>query len=859
MMGREFSRAGSLLGGLRLVLVAAVVLLFCLTIYWLYDEVLRDLKSLNAADSDNAQWTLSQVEVEYLLLQQTLKQADPSDPAWLAELRKRYDIFYSRITTVQTGSPYARLHQSFEFEHHLINVKDFLDGMTPVIDADDETLGNAVPSLVAETEALRDDVRALALNGLGQFAEIADERRAEVAQTLRHLVLAMVGLVIVLLCLVTILYKMNRASVDRAVEQRRLSGQMRAIIGSSLDAVVVADDAGRVRVFNGPAEDVFGYTEAEAVGEMLSDLIIPEKYAAAHSAGLKRFVETRQKRVVGAGRVELEGKRKSGELFPVELSIDVAESEDETIFVSYLRDITDRRLAEQELIETRDRALAGEKAKAEFLAMMSHEMRTPLNGLLGTLTLLRETDLTERQVTFLDNMDVSGQLLLHHVNDVLDISKFEAGRIQIENVPFDLDGLLNEIVGGQSSVAATHGNTLACTWVSQTPGEVRGDPVRLRQVVLNLVNNAIKFTQSGDVRLEAERIGEGRRPMFEFRVIDDGIGIAEKDMERIFNDFETLDRSYGRIAGGTGLGLGIARRLVEAMGGEIGAESEEGEGSLFWVRVPLETAVSHRASAAKPTRAAPRNKLDVLIVEDNEINRQVLEAMLLQDGHSVVQAVNGKEGVEAATARRFDVILMDISMPVMDGVSATRAIREGHGPCHDIPILAVTAHAMPGDRETFRDAGMSALVTKPIVRDELRDALDRFGSLAVSAAGTDVVEDDGSDDGFAPQDLQELVQTLGSERAAVLLAEFIRETDAGVDALERGEASGVELSELIRSVHQMAGSCGTFGATRMRMALFDIETQAKSGDAAGARAGIGKLPELWYRDRSHFERFKLDA
>ncbi|WP_068116394.1 hybrid sensor histidine kinase/response regulator [Tropicimonas marinistellae] len=858
-MRREFLNAGGFLRGLRFVLVAVVVLLFSLIIYGFYGEVLRELRSLNAADSDNAQWTLSQVEVEYLMLQRVLEQADHDDPAALAEIRKRFDIFYSRVATIETGAPYARLHLNFDFEHHLVNVKDFLDEVTPLIDAEDEFLGSAVSALATETEGLRADVRAMALNGLEQFAAIADERRAGVARTLRHMVLATVSLVIVLLCLISILYKMNRLSTVRAGEQRRMSGQLRAIIGSSLDAVVVADDSGTVRVFNGAAERVFGYSETEAVGQRLSDLIIPEKYTAAHDAGLKRFVETREKRVVGAGRVELEGKRKSGEVFPVELSIDMAENEDETIFVSYLRDITDRRLAEQELVETRDRALAGEKAKAEFLAMMSHEMRTPLNGLLGTLTLLRETSLTERQATFLDNMDASGQLLLHHVNDVLDISKFEAGRIQIENTPFDLDELLSGIVAGQSSVAASHGNTLSYAWVSDIPGEVRGDPVRLRQVMLNLVNNALKFTQSGDVWVEAEKIGSGRRPMFEFRVTDNGIGIAEADMERIFNDFETLDRSYGRMAGGTGLGLGIARRLVEAMGGEIGAESEEGEGSMFWVRVPLEITAKNIVSPDKPTNDVPRNKLDILIVEDNEINRQVLEAMLLRDGHSVAQAVNGKEGVEAAAAKAFDAILMDVSMPVMDGVSATRAIREGNGPCHDVPILAVTAHAMPGDRETFRAAGMSGLVTKPIVRDELRDNLERIGNRAGRMANPGGAQDDDVDEAFTPESLHELAQALGAERAEKLLNDFIREMDAGVALLADGKDNGVELSELVSAVHKMAGSCGTFGAERLRIALSDVETLAKSGDAAGARSRIGEIPGLWRKDRTYFEQQRTDA
>ena len=347
--------------------------------------------------------------------------------------------------------------------------------------------------------------------------------------------------------------------------------------------------------------------------------------------------------------------------------------------------------------------------------------------------------------------------------------------------------------------------------------------------------------------------------MYEFRVTDNGIGIAETDMDRIFNDFETLDRSYGRMAGGTGLGLGIARRLVEAMGGEIGAESVEGEGRIFWVRVPLETTLRNRISAHKPALERPCNKLDILVVEDNDINRQVLEAMLLQDGHAVTQAVNGKEGLAIASKRAFDIILMDVSMPVMDGVTATRAIREGTGPCRDVPILAVTAHAMPADRETFRAAGMSSLITKPIVRDDLRENLHRFGSRTLDTTKS-AGEQGGVKDGeINSRSLQELVQTLGAERAEKLLSDFIREMDAGVALLEGSEEQGIDLDDLVSTVHKMAGSCGTFGATGLRNTLADIETLAKSGDVTGAREGIGKIAEQWQRDRDFFKGQKLDA
>ncbi|SFC09711.1 hybrid sensor histidine kinase/response regulator [Tropicimonas isoalkanivorans] len=851
-------RIGIAARGGRLVLAAVVLGAFAGAILSLTIQVSRHLNSLNVARSDNVQWTLSQLEVDYLLLQMALREAEDDSAASLAQVRRRFDLFYSRLATIDKGTAYTPLKSEFSFSQDLQPVQQFLEDTLPLIDGPDAALRSELSALETTVSGMRENVRGLALQGLTQFAKYTDERRKDVADTLVSLAWIITALVVLLLALAAGLNRMNRSVARSAAEQKTLAARMRAIVGSSLDAVVVIDERGIVQEFNGAAERVFGYTRPEALGRPMVDLIVPKQYAAAHKAGMNRLLETGERRVVGSGRIELEAQRKSGEIFPVEVSIEMTESEEGKSFVSFLRDITAEKRAERELVETRDKALAGEKAKADFLAMMSHEMRTPLNGLLGTMTLLRETDLTDRQATYLNNMDASGHLLLHHVNSVLDISKFEAGRLEVSSVAFDLGALLEEVIAGQSSVATTNSNTLRCVWLSPKPGHVRGDPVRLRQILLNLVNNALKFTYSGEVRLEVEAHGEGRQVTCEFRVMDTGIGITEADQARIFDDFETVDTSYGRKTGGTGLGLGIARRLTKAMGGEIGVESIEGEGSLFWVRIPFEVVAKTEPLNAEQVQSPREQPLSILIVEDNEINRSVLHGMLTLDGHTVAEAADGNEGVAIAGTRAFDAILMDVSMPVMDGIAATRAIRAGGGPCRDVPIIAVTAHAMSADRERFQAAGMSGLVTKPIERDKLRRQLalvdTRLAPVALlSHANAPASHHDNV------VDLDALVKTLGEKKVQTLLAAFVREMDDMARAISSDDFEALPMEDLIAEVHRLAGSCGCFGAKSLHEMLHRAETLTKTGDDVGARSAMLQFKNRWEAERPSFSRLLTGA
>ena len=393
------------------------------------------------------------------------------------------------------------------------------------------------------------------------------------------------------------------------------------------------------------------------------------------------------------------------------------------------RDITDKIAREQELIEARDLAARANEAKSAFLASMSHEIRTPMNGILGMTELALEMDLGDTQREYIEAAHESAMSLLAIINDILDFSKIEAGRLDLEAVAFDPRELLNGAIRILAHRAGEQDLELLLDIPPDLPDLVVGDPVRLRQVLLNLLGNAVKFTQRGEIVLSARRepaSGEDEIQLL-FCVRDTGIGIAPEQVEAIFDSFSQADNTITRRFGGTGLGLAISRRLVEAMGGKIWVESELGRGSAFRFTVRLEAPPARiqvsedpQYDVAAPGPAAEGNNLRVLVAEDDPVNRKIVQIMLARAGHQCVLAGNGREALEHWRTGAFDLILMDINMPEMGGIDATRHIRERErNTGSHIPIVALTANALVQDRQIFLDAGMDGYVSKPYRFDDL--------------------------------------------------------------------------------------------------------------------------------------------
>jgi photoactive yellow protein len=375
------------------------------------------------------------------------------------------------------------------------------------------------------------------------------------------------------------------------------------------------------------------------------------------------------------------------------------------------------------------------EAKSAFLAAMSHELRTPMTGVLGMADLLTGTPLGEEQARYLDTLRTSARTLLTVLNDILDFSKIEAGKLELEEIAFDLPSSLASVARLLEPQAAAKGVALRHGVAEGVPRRVLGDPTRLHQVLLNLTGNAIKFTERGHVELRvarAEAEAEAGTVELRFEVEDTGIGITEEQRARLFLSFAQADPSTTRRFGGTGLGLAICRHLVGLMGGEIGVESERGKGSTFWftVRMPeaARDAVEGPAAPPAPARASGgAARLRILLAEDNHLNRLMLETGLRRMGHEVRSVGDGRRAVEAVEAGGYDLVLMDMQMPEMNGEAATRAIRALPSSARDIPVLALTADAMTDSRPRYMAAGLDALLTKPVDWDLLREALARFG------------------------------------------------------------------------------------------------------------------------------------
>jgi PAS domain S-box-containing protein len=402
------------------------------------------------------------------------------------------------------------------------------------------------------------------------------------------------------------------------------------------------------------------------------------------------------------------------------------------VWDGFMGDITDRVRLETELRTAREAAEASTRAKSEFLATMSHEIRTPMNGIIGFTEQLIETNLDPAQRRHAETVRNAARGLLVILNDVLDYSKIEAGRVDLEQIDFSPSSVVDETMSIMTDSARQKGLALVCEITPDVPPWLRGDPHRLRQVVLNLVNNAIKFTAQGrvSIRLSASAVPDGSRLACE--VADTGVGMSPDVLARLFDRFSQGDSSVTRRFGGTGLGLSICKLLVEKMGGSIGVESDIGRGSRFWFHIvqPLGVPPVDSPDTLADGPAIGRS-LRILVVDDAEMNRRLAALIVKSAGHTAIMANGGQAAVEAAARASFDLILMDVQMPDMDGYEATRRIR-GHATAdRDVPILAMTANAMADDERLCREAGMNGFVTKPIDKTSLLQAIAR----AVAAEG----------------------------------------------------------------------------------------------------------------------------
>ncbi len=524
-----------------------------------------------------------------------------------------------------------------------------------------------------------------------------------------------------------LLQRMNSAMTEQqkmAAKSNETSDRIQAIVDSVVDSIVTIDQWGRIQSFNKAAEMMFGYQEDEVIGENVK-LLMPSEHSDHHDQYLSDYHVSGISKIIGVGR-ELAATTKTGRVFPIHLAISKITLNEGTLYTGIIRDISVQKDAELALIEGKEAAESAARYKSEFLASMSHEIRTPMNGVLGMLGLLMRSKLSNEQYHFAQLARSSAESLLTIINDILDFSKVEAGRLELEILDFNLNSQLGEFAESISPKAQEKGLEIILDVTAVDRSMVRGDPGRIRQVLSNLVGNAIKFTESGEIAIHAVVEPNNHGSLcFRCSVTDTGIGIPADKVEGLFESFTQVDASTTRKYGGTGLGLSIVKQLCELMNGSVSVSSSEHQGSCFTFEIELEE--SDHSQAVLPS--VDIHGSNMLIVDDNETSRAVLRGQLESWGAVVTEASSATEALDVLDTRcssegksEFVVAFLDMQMPDIDGLELGIQIR-AEPRCDEIKLVMMTSMARRGDAQRFADIGFSAYFPKPTTTSDLFDAL----------------------------------------------------------------------------------------------------------------------------------------
>ena len=536
----------------------------------------------------------------------------------------------------------------------------------------------------------------------------------------------------------------ERRTVERNL--RLSESKLNSIFNSAPEGIVVIDTRGLIIQANMAAADMFGFAHAELLGQNVG-MLMAAGNRARHAQDIDTYLHTGIQHMLKQPRV-VDGSRKDGSTFPLRLSVTETRVDDELYFTGVMQDFTQIKANEAQLIEARNKAEVANRLKGEFLANMSHEIRTPMNGIVGMTQQVLDTELQPQQREHLKLAKESANHLLFIINDILDFSKIESGALELETARIIPEQILRHTVKSVRGMAEHKGLRLHFTCTPAVPQEVMADPVRLRQILTNLMGNAIKFTHDGEVtvHMDADPVTTDGGVTLRVQVSDTGIGFDPAKAEALFKPFEQADGTITRTYGGTGLGLAISRSLVTLMGGNISASSTPGKGSTFTFSVRCTLPKGDETHFGKSDGGdADHNvgALNILLAEDHPINQKLASLLLAKMGHHFVLAENGQVALDKLAQESYDLILMDVMMPEMDGPTAVAELRRREaGTGRHTPVLMVTAHAMTGDRERFLDNGADGYVSKPISAQALQAEIARVMRKAAAAPGNSISDAD---------------------------------------------------------------------------------------------------------------------
>ena len=812
------------------------------------------IDAVRASDSDNAGWLISQLDVDHkalaiaidrYLLAEIFPRSDDT-PRRLDQIHLHFDIFYSRVDSVLASLKHQPISETLQ--NRLRELEDIRDTLTAQIDAlppDDTAALLNFARRVDDSSALVRDVTTLSLQFHVAQSELVRDMERSLLVRFWGQSLVLLGLMLVSGALAVRLWRELEA---RTVMMERALGTVSKVFDTSLSAVVIADLDGRILMANPAASHIFDAPADQIEGQRIEDVMIPHEQRMAHRTMLEQHRITGKRKMVGAGPVRLKAIRMDGSPFDAEVSIAEAQGMDGTpILIGFIRDISDILAAEAKLRDARDEAQRHASAKTMFLATMSHEMRTPLHGVIAALDLIDDQRLESETRQLLQTARDCGGRALEQVNDVLELTRL--GESTGGAVVFSPVAIAKDIVRELTPIAAARGTTLELVLKGHEEGQTcLGLANAFTGALYNLVGNALKFTDDGLVVIAMTFRPEKPDLMhLTVEVTDTGIGIAPEDQMRIFAEFETGGSLTKGRESGTGLGLPIVRLAVARMGGTLALRSAPGEGSTFSFAITLpcshdlsDLSVAAQSSALNSAPdvapALPIQALEVLVVDDNSINLSLMDKMVTRMGHHTTLATNGLEAVATASMHPFDVILMDVSMPVMDGRDATVQIRSG-GASLAAAIIGVTAFSETERLADLRRAGMDDVLVKPVGSAALAEAMVRVvNSLATQQTDAPDAQSApqptprSAPQGDAKEALHQLSQMLGAENAQAFLHETLQDVET---RMSQALKPGLPMDQVADLIHGAVGSTAVVGLSRLSLHLKKAEDAARSGAPAG--------------------------